>query len=101
MPEARPLSAPDRARKSRVLRRPLRLATLRARIDQALEAVNLGGRANDPCGSLSKGLRQRVGAGARAPQRPAVLFLDEPTSGLDPVATRDVHELIDGLRHQG
>jgi ABC-2 type transport system ATP-binding protein len=29
------------------------------------------------------------------------LFLDEPTSGLDPVAARDVHELIDGLRQRG
>ena len=27
-----------------------------------------------------------------------MLFLDEPTSGLDPVAARDVHELIEGLR---
>src|SRR6202008_1481935 len=30
-----------------------------------------------------------------------VLFLDEPTSGLDPAASRDVHELIDGLRQRG
>ncbi len=32
---------------------------------------------------------------------PEVLFLDEPTSGLDPVASHDVHELIDGLRKRG
>ena len=32
---------------------------------------------------------------------PAVMFLDEPTSGLDPVAAREVHELIIGLRQQG
>ena len=30
-----------------------------------------------------------------------MLFLDEPTSGLDPVASREVHELIDGLRKGG
>ena len=30
-----------------------------------------------------------------------MLFLDEPTSGLDPVAAREVHELIDGLRQRG
>jgi ABC-2 type transport system ATP-binding protein len=32
---------------------------------------------------------------------PHVLFLDEPTSGLDPVATREVRELIEGLRSRG
>jgi ABC-2 type transport system ATP-binding protein len=30
-----------------------------------------------------------------------MMFLDEPTSGLDPVAAREVHELIDGLRQRG
>ncbi len=32
---------------------------------------------------------------------PEVVFLDDPTSGLDPVAAREVHELIDGLRQRG
>jgi ABC-2 type transport system ATP-binding protein len=32
---------------------------------------------------------------------PAIIFLDEPTSGLDPVASREVHDLIDGLRSRG
>jgi ABC-2 type transport system ATP-binding protein len=72
-----------------------------ARIAQALAAVNLGGRAGDPCGSLSKGLRQRVALARALLSNPTVVFLDEPTSGLDPVASRDVHELIDGLRERG
>jgi ABC-2 type transport system ATP-binding protein len=71
------------------------------RIARALEAVNLSGRANDPCGSLSKGLRQRVGLARALLNDPQLVFLDEPTSGLDPVATREVHELIEGLREQG
>jgi ABC-2 type transport system ATP-binding protein len=29
------------------------------------------------------------------------MFLDEPTSGLDPVAAREVHDLINGLRDRG
>jgi ABC-2 type transport system ATP-binding protein len=71
------------------------------RIDRALQAVNLADRAHDPCGTLSKGLRQRVALARALLSDPEVLFLDEPTSGLDPVAAREVHELIDGLRHQG
>jgi ABC-2 type transport system ATP-binding protein len=73
----------------------------RSRIDRALRAVNLVDRADDACGSLSKGLRQRVALARALLGDPEVLFLDEPTSGLDPVAAREVHELIDGLRKQG
>jgi ABC-2 type transport system ATP-binding protein len=71
------------------------------RIDRALRAVNLADRAGDACGTLSKGLRQRVALARALLNDPQVLFLDEPTSGLDPVAARDVHELIDALRHRG
>jgi ABC-2 type transport system ATP-binding protein len=71
------------------------------RIHAALRAVGLAGRAHDVCGTLSKGLRQRVALARALLSDPQVLFLDEPTAGLDPVATRDVHALIDELRRQG
>jgi ABC-2 type transport system ATP-binding protein len=71
------------------------------RIPAALEAVGLLARANDLCGNLSKGLRQRVGLARALLNDPTILFLDEPTSGLDPVATREVTGLIDGLRERG
>jgi ABC-2 type transport system ATP-binding protein len=73
----------------------------KARIEYALRAVNLADRAHDACGTLSKGLRQRVALARALLSDPDVLFLDEPTSGLDPVAVRDVHELVDGLRARG
>jgi ABC-2 type transport system ATP-binding protein len=72
-----------------------------ARIDEALEAVNLLDRANDLCGGLSKGLRQRVGLARTLLSDPAIMFLDEPTSGLDPVASLEVHNLIIALKAKG
>ena len=78
------------------------LAHPQHRVEQVLTAVHLADRAADPCGKLSKGLRQKVSL-ARALLNDAaeVVFLDEPTAGLDPLAVREVHDLIDGLRQRG
>jgi ABC-2 type transport system ATP-binding protein len=71
------------------------------RIDAALDAVNLSTRKSDLCGSLSKGLRQRVGLARALMNDPEIVFLDEPTAGLDPVASLEVHDLINSLRDKG
>jgi len=72
-----------------------------ARIKEALEAVDLSNRANDPAGNLSKGLRQRTALARTLLNNPVVMFLDEPTAGLDPVAAREVGNLIVALRDRG
>jgi ABC-2 type transport system ATP-binding protein len=72
-----------------------------ARILAALSAVGLADRADDLCGSLSKGLKQRASLARSLLNEPEVMFLDEPTSGLDPVAAHDVLELVNGLRERG
>jgi ABC-2 type transport system ATP-binding protein len=77
------------------------LPSRRERIGAALAAVRLTDRANDPCGRLSKGLRQRAALARALLNDPAVMFLDEPTSGLDPAAAHEVLTLIGTLRDRG
>jgi ABC-2 type transport system ATP-binding protein len=71
------------------------------RMKAALDAVGLADRAQDPCRSLSKGLRQRAALARSLLNDPAVMFLDEPTSGLDPAAAHEVLGLIGALRDRG
>ncbi|MFN3741708.1 MAG: ABC transporter ATP-binding protein [Anaerolineales bacterium] len=64
------------------------------RVDEAVEMVGLEERINSYIGSLSKGMRQRVGLAQALLHRPQVLILDEPTIGLDPVQVVEVRNLI-------
>ncbi|AFC99762.1 ABC-type multidrug transport system, ATPase component [Methanocella conradii HZ254] len=52
-------------------------------------------------GTLSKGMRQKVGFARALLNDPMVVFLDEPTSGLDPIAARSVEGLIMELKKEG
>ncbi|MDF1513343.1 MAG: ABC transporter ATP-binding protein [Anaerolineae bacterium] len=69
------------------------------RTQELLDQFGLSSRANDRAGAFSKGMRQRLALARTLLHNPHLLFLDEPTSGLDPAATRQVHQIINGL-HQ-
>jgi ABC-2 type transport system ATP-binding protein len=73
----------------------------RRRIDQALDTVELTGRAKDRVGGYSHGMRQRLGIAAALLRDPKLLLLDEPATGLDPGGMRDMRQLIRRLAGQG
>ena len=64
------------------------------RVDEAIALVSMTDRTESYIGSLSKGMRQRIGLAQALLHRPEVLILDEPTIGLDPSQVVDVRKLI-------
>jgi len=67
---------------------------------ETLEMVGLEKRAESYIGSLSKGMRQRVGLAQALIHQPEVLILDEPTIGLDPAQVVEVRNVIKSLGKQ-
>ena len=54
-----------------------------------------------PVGTYSKGMRQKVGIAMAIARRAELLLLDEPTSGLDPKASNEFSQLVSSLRDEG
>jgi len=70
-------------------------------VDEVIELVGLGGKADDRTGGLSGGQQRRLDVGMALIGDPELLFLDEPTTGFDPSARRQAWEAIAGLRDLG
>jgi len=73
----------------------------RRRVDEVLDQVGLGTRAQDRVKTYSLGMRQRLGLGAALLIDPAVLILDEPANGLDPAGLKEVRDLLRRLADEG
>jgi ABC-2 type transport system ATP-binding protein len=73
----------------------------RARVDDVLEEVGLGGAVGRKAGKYSLGMRQRLGLASALLGDPCVLILDEPANGLDPQGIRWLRELLREFAHRG
>jgi ABC-type lipoprotein export system ATPase subunit len=74
----------------------------RARVDDLLERVGLGDRADDPVDRLSGGEMQRVAICRALLRSPKLLLADEPTGNLDDATGRAIMDLtLDLTRREG
>jgi ABC-2 type transport system ATP-binding protein len=90
------------ARKNLVLQsHALGIPAEAARIDSLLELVDLSERADDPSGTFSLGMKQRLGIAVGLISEPAFLVLDEPANGLDPAGIVEIRNLLRRLPSMG
>lgn len=74
---------------------------LRERTAELLALVGLEEARDRRVGTFSKGMLQRIGLAQAIVQDPRLVVLDEPTAGVDPAGSRQIRDLILGLKARG
>ncbi len=70
-------------------------------VDEVVELVGLGEKADSRVARLSGGQQRRLDVGLGIIGRPELVFLDEPTTGFDPSARRGAWDLVRSLTAGG
>ena len=79
----------------------LRGPELRARIDEALSAVQLDDKRRTAVKHYSGGMQRRLNLVAALLHRPKLLLCDEPTVGVDPQSRNAIFEYLERLNREG
>ncbi len=76
-------------------------STKSKRVDECLELVGMNESRNTLCGTLSRGMTQRVVLAKTLLHKPDILLLDEPASGMDPLARIDLKDALQAVSSEG
>lgn len=63
-------------------------------VEEALGMLGLSDAADQPAGSYSLGMKQRLGIARAILCKPELVILDEPTNGLDPAGMKQIRDLF-------
>lgn len=74
--------------------------SVRHKVHEALELVNMSGNDKKMPVNLSGGMRKRVALARAIISPPQVILYDEPTAGLDPIVSDSINRLIRRLQKQ-
>ncbi|WXG41037.1 MAG: ABC transporter ATP-binding protein [Candidatus Freyarchaeum deiterrae] len=69
--------------------------------EELLDWVGLGGWGEAPIGTLSAGMKQRLGLAQAVMGDPQLVILDEPTSNLDPIGRNEILARIKDITKEG
>ncbi len=76
-------------------------ATIRPRIEELLDFVQLNGKRDEKVDRLSGGMKRRLTIARSLINQPELLLLDEPTTGLDPQARHVLWDRLYRLKQDG
>lgn len=78
----------------------LKANTIKKRVEETLELVEMKGYEKAMPSDLSGGQRKRIGLARAIIHKPEIVLYDEPTTGLDPVLSTNIENLIVKLNNQ-